>query len=80
MDGSHIPCPLNMILKLKKNKNEMVLIQSQVLDIHKYFNWNKVNEIFENEKVIQPITVNEIDEMEENNVQGKNLEDPISLN
>lgn len=64
----------------KKIKNEMVLIQSQVLDIHKYFNWNKVNEIFENEKVIQPITVNEIDEMEENNVQGKNLEDPISLN
>lgn len=63
-----------------QKKNEMVLIQSQVLDIHKYFNWNKVNEIFENEKVIQPITVNEIDEMEENNVQSKNLEDPISLN
>lgn len=49
----------------------MLLIESQAEDIDKYFNRNNVNEYTKNEEVIHAISVNEIEEKEEDDVQGK---------
>lgn len=51
--------------KRKRKRNEILLIQSQVGDIDKYFKSNNVNTLNEDEVEIQPACVNEVDDKDE---------------